>query len=126
MQVVDRHHFARAGYLRRALDAGIAGYLLKDAPVEQLADALRKVHRGGRVIDPQLAVEAWTDADRSTIASGRVLRLGRRRACGQPTSRRSSTFRRKRSGTTCPKPSASSAAAIASRLTGLAHQKGWL
>jgi len=67
--------FARAGYLRRALDAGIAGYLLKDAPVEQLADALRKVHRGGRVIDPQLAVEAWTDADPLNDRERRVLRL---------------------------------------------------
>jgi two-component system response regulator DesR len=50
--------FARAGYLRRALDAGVSGYLLKDAPADQLADAVRKVHRGGRVVDPQLAVEA--------------------------------------------------------------------
>src|SRR5690606_11693546 len=48
--------FGRAGYLRRALDAGVAGYLLKDAPAEKLADALRTVHRGGRAIDPELAV----------------------------------------------------------------------
>src|SRR5258708_2068726 len=40
--------FARPGYLRRALDAGVAGYLLKDAPAHQLADAVRKVHGGGR------------------------------------------------------------------------------
>src|SRR5215475_5988835 len=49
--------FARAGFLRRALDAGVGGYLLKDAPAEQLADAVRKVHAGTRVVDPQLAVE---------------------------------------------------------------------
>ena len=67
--------FARSGYLRRALDAGVAGYLLKDAPAEQLADALRKVHRGGRVIDPQLALEAWTEADPLNDRERRVLRL---------------------------------------------------
>ncbi|MEO5560305.1 MAG: response regulator transcription factor, partial [Dokdonella sp.] len=50
--------FARGGFLRRALEAGVSAYLLKDAPAEQLAEALRKVHRGGRAIDPQLAVEA--------------------------------------------------------------------
>lgn len=50
--------FARPGFLRRALDAGVAGYLLKDAPAEQLVSALRTVQRGGRVIDPQLAMDA--------------------------------------------------------------------
>ena len=40
--------FARPGYLRRALEAGAAGYLLKDAPAAQLAGGLRRVHRGGR------------------------------------------------------------------------------
>ena len=52
--------FARPGYLRRALDAGARGYLLKDHPASQLADAVRKVHRGQRVIDPALATEAWS------------------------------------------------------------------
>lgn len=67
--------FARSGYLRRALDAGVAGYLLKDAPAEQLADAIRKVHRGGRVIDPQLAVESWSEADPLNERERQVLRL---------------------------------------------------
>jgi two-component system, NarL family, response regulator DesR len=67
--------FARAGYLRRALDAGVSGYLLKDAPANQLADAVRKVHRGGRVVDPQLAVEAWTEADPLNERERQVLRL---------------------------------------------------
>ncbi len=67
--------FARAGFLRRALDAGVSGYLLKDAPAEQLADALRKVHRGGRAIDPQLAVEAWSEADPLNDRERQVLRL---------------------------------------------------
>ena len=67
--------FARSGYLRRALEAGVSGYLLKDAPAEQLADALRTVHRGGRAIDPQLALEAWSEADPLNDRERQVLRL---------------------------------------------------
>lgn len=67
--------FARAGYLRRALDAGASGYLLKDSPADKLADALRTVHRGGRAVDPQLAVEAWGEADPLTDRERQVLRL---------------------------------------------------
>ena len=67
--------FARAGFLRRALDAGVSGYLLKDAPAEQLAEALRKVHCGGRAIDPQLAVEAWSEADPLNDRERQVLRF---------------------------------------------------
>ncbi|WP_028769777.1 response regulator transcription factor [Silanimonas lenta] len=68
--------FARGGYLRRALDAGVRGYLLKDAPVETLARALRDVHRGGRAIAPELAVDAWREeADPLTERERAVLRL---------------------------------------------------
>jgi two-component system response regulator DesR len=52
--------FARPGYLRRALDAGARGYLLKERPVSELAEAIRKVHAGLRAIDPALAAEAWS------------------------------------------------------------------
>ena len=51
--------FARPGYLRRAMDSGARGYLLKDRPAAELADAVRRVHRGMRVVDPGLAIEAW-------------------------------------------------------------------
>lgn len=51
--------FARSGYLRRALAAGACGYLLKDAPAETLAAAIRRVHAGGRAIAPELALESW-------------------------------------------------------------------
>lgn len=67
--------FARSGYLRRALDAGVQEYLLKDAPAERLAEAIRHVHRGGRAIDPQLALEAWADTDPLTERERQVLRL---------------------------------------------------
>ncbi|MGO9337204.1 MAG: DNA-binding response regulator [Terracidiphilus sp.] len=51
--------FARPGYLRRALDAGARGYLLKDRPASELAQAIRRVHAGLRAVDPALAAEAW-------------------------------------------------------------------
>ncbi|MET9227237.1 response regulator transcription factor [Lentzea sp. NPDC003310] len=55
--------FARSGYLRRAMDAGVAGYVLKDAPIADLVSALRRVHAGERVVAPELAVAAWDSAD---------------------------------------------------------------
>jgi two-component system response regulator DesR len=67
--------FARAGYLRRALDAGAAGYLLKDAPVAKLVDAVRAVHAGRRAIDPELAADAWSDPDPLTERERQVVRL---------------------------------------------------
>jgi len=67
--------FARPGYLRRALDAGASGYLLKDAPSSRLADAIRRVHGGGRAVDPELAAEAWSESDPLTDRERQVLRL---------------------------------------------------
>lgn len=58
-KVVILTTFARPGYLRRALDSGAKGYLLKDRPSAELADAVRRVQQGMRVIDPDLAAEAW-------------------------------------------------------------------
>ncbi|QBB69933.1 response regulator transcription factor [Pseudolysobacter antarcticus] len=74
-KVVILTTFARPGYLRRALEAGVSGYLLKDAPADQLAEALRKVHRGGRAIDPQLALEAWSGDDPLNDRERQVLRF---------------------------------------------------
>lgn len=67
--------FARSGFLRRALDAGVLGYLLKESPADQLAQAVRKVHGGGRAIDAELAVEAWSEADPLNDRERQVLRL---------------------------------------------------
>ncbi|GAA1519711.1 response regulator transcription factor [Dactylosporangium maewongense] len=50
--------FGRPGYLRRAMEAGASGFLVKDGPVEELAAAVRRVHAGGRVVDPALAAAA--------------------------------------------------------------------
>jgi two-component system response regulator DesR len=50
--------FGRPGYVRRALDAGAAGFLVKDTPARELADAVRRVHAGLRVVDADLATES--------------------------------------------------------------------
>src|SRR5206468_12745524 len=73
-KVVILTTFARPGYLRRALDAGARGYLLKDRPAAELADAVRRVHRGLRVVDPALATEAWNaELDPLTERERRIL-----------------------------------------------------
>jgi len=74
--------FARGGYLRRALESGASGYLLKDSPAEQLANAVRRVHGGGRAIDPELAAEAWSEPDPLTDRERQVLRMAGE---GQPS-----------------------------------------
>ena len=67
--------FARAGYLRRAMEHGVSGYLLKDRPAAELAEAVRRVQRGLRVVDPDLAADALSEADPLTDRERQVLRL---------------------------------------------------
>ncbi|KQQ92067.1 two-component system response regulator [Massilia sp. Leaf139] len=68
--------FGRSGYLRRALAAGVRGYLLKDAPADNLAAAIRNVHGGGRAVAPELALEIWGGAqDPLSERERQVLRL---------------------------------------------------
>ena len=50
--------FGRAGYLRRAMESGALGFMVKDTPVEQLVDAIRRVHQGMKVVDPELAAQS--------------------------------------------------------------------
>ncbi|WP_211841675.1 response regulator transcription factor [Rudaeicoccus suwonensis] len=50
--------FGRPGYLRRGLQAGAVGFVVKDTPARELADAVRRVHRGLRVVDPALATDS--------------------------------------------------------------------
>ncbi|MCC5574085.1 MULTISPECIES: response regulator transcription factor [Microtetraspora] len=52
--------FGRPGYLRRALAAGVRGFVPKDASADELAGAIRKVHAGGRYLDPEMAAAAMT------------------------------------------------------------------
>ena len=55
--------FGRPGYLRRAITAGASGFVVKDTPASELADAVRRIHAGLRVIDPTLATESLTSGD---------------------------------------------------------------
>lgn len=67
--------FGRPGYLRRAMEAGVKGYLLKDSPSEQLAEAVRQVAAGRRVVAPDLVDAAWSEPDPLTDRERQVLRL---------------------------------------------------
>ncbi|NVJ61568.1 MAG: response regulator transcription factor [Gammaproteobacteria bacterium] len=67
--------FSRAGYLRRAMDAGVKGYLLKDSPSDELAEAIRKVMNGKKVIDPELITDAWDAEDPLTERERKALKL---------------------------------------------------
>lgn len=53
--------FGRPGYVRRALEAGASGFVVKDTPASELAEAVRRVHAGERVVDPALATESLID-----------------------------------------------------------------
>ena len=55
--------FGRSGYLRRAMESGAVGFLLKDAPASELAEAIRRAVKGERVVDPALAAAALSEGD---------------------------------------------------------------
>ncbi|MEI8617961.1 response regulator transcription factor [Pseudoalteromonas sp. B193] len=67
--------FSRAGYIRRALTTGVKGFILKEAPSEELINALKKVMQGQKVIDPELAINALDDADPLTDKERKALKL---------------------------------------------------
>ncbi len=67
--------FARPGYLQRALQAGVLGYVLKDSPSEDLADAVRKVAAGQRAVAAELAESAWSLPVTLTARERDILRL---------------------------------------------------
>lgn len=70
--------FGRPGYLRRAMESGVVGFLVKDAPAEELAESIRRVVAGERVIDPELAVAAFgADPNPLTERERAVLRAAR-------------------------------------------------
>ncbi len=85
-RVVILTTFARSGYFKRAMESGASAYLLKDAPVESLAEAIRAARQGQRVVDPELAAEAWADPDSLTTREKEVLRLAERGASTQAIS----------------------------------------
>jgi two-component system response regulator DesR len=70
--------FGRPGYLRRALQAGASGFVVKDTPASQLADAVRRIHAGLRVVDPALATDSLLSGESPlTARESDVLRAAR-------------------------------------------------
>lgn len=70
--------FGRPGYLRRAMESGASGFVVKDTPARELADAVRRVKNGLRVVDPSLAAESLaTGQSPLTIREAQVLRAAR-------------------------------------------------
>jgi len=73
-RVVILTTFGRSGYLRRAIESGAAGFLLKDAPADDLPDAIRRVMKGERVVDPEFALAALSEGNNPlTIREREVL-----------------------------------------------------
>jgi two-component system response regulator DesR len=70
--------FGRAGYLRRAMEAGAVGFVVKDAPADTLADAIRRVANGERVIDPALAAQTLAAGDSPLTARERDVLIASR------------------------------------------------
>ena len=114
--------FGRPGYLRRALQAGADGFVVKDTPARQLADAVRRVHAGLRVVDPALAAESLAAGDSPlTERESDVLRAARGGAsvaalapgvlrCGGPGRQHQyAAIRQTRSANPTPAPSAKQA-----------------
>jgi two-component system response regulator DesR len=124
-RVVILTTFARAGYLRRALDAGAAGYLLKDAPADRLADAVRRVHQGLKAVDPELAAAAWGEPDPLTDRERQVLRLAGE---GWPTARIAAEIHLSEGTVRNYLSEAISKLGAANRVEAarVARQKGWL
>jgi len=78
--------FARSGYIKRAIKAGVKGFILKEAPSDDLVAAILKVHQGQTVIDSELAINALGDIDPLTNKERKALRLGDKntRYCQSP------------------------------------------
>jgi len=117
--------FSRSGYLRRAMDAGVKGYLLKDSPSDELLEAIQKVAKGGRAIAPELMQESWIEQDPLTDKERKALRLAKEGDTTEQIARKlhlsEGTIRNYLS-------SASSKLNAKNRIDAarIAHQNGWL
>ena len=117
--------FGRAGYVKRALASGVCGFLLKDTPSDELAAALRKIHQGKKLIDPELAMAALDDIDPLTDKERKALRLageGRKTADIAATLFLSEGTVRNYLSEAIAKLNANNRVDAAR----IAHQKGWL
>jgi len=118
--------FARPGYLRRALDAGAHGYLLKERPASELAEAIRRVHAGLHAVDPALAAEAWS-ADKDPL-SDRERQILRRAGDGRSSSEIATELRLSEGTVRNYLSEAIAKLGAANRVDAarIAHTRGWL
>ena len=116
--------FSRAGYLRRAMDAGVKGYLLKDSPSDELLSAIRKIDKGGKVIAPELLQNAWMEMDPLTDKERKALQLAKTGATTEEIahSLHLSAGVRNYLSSACSKLDAKNRTEAAR----IAHQNGWL
>jgi ABC-type hemin transport system ATPase subunit len=96
--------FGRAGYLRRAMEAGARGFIVKDAPAEQLADAVRRVAAGERVVDPALAAATLAGGSSPLTGRERDVLASARGGATVPTSPPSCFSPKAPCATTCRRP----------------------
>lgn len=117
--------FARSGYLRRAMDYGVKGYLLKDAPSDDLANAIRRVMQGRKIIAPELIVDAWEEADPLSDKERKALKLA---ADGKQTEQIASEMHLSPGTVRNYLSSASNKLNASNRIEAarIARQKGWL
>ena len=96
--------FGRPGFLRRAIQSGAHGFVVKDAPATELAESVRRVHAGLRVVDPALAADSLIFGDSPLTA--REIEGCRRQPMAPPSPRSpdGSISRREPPVTTCPRP----------------------
>jgi two-component system response regulator DesR len=117
--------FSRAGYLRRAMDAGVKGYLLKDSPSDELISAIRKVAQGGKVIAAELLQDAWMEMDPLTEKERKALQLAQTGASTEEIAKTLSLSAgtvRNYLSSACSKLDAKNRTEAAR----IAHQNGWL
>lgn len=117
--------FSRAGYLRRAMDAGVKGYLLKDSPSTELLAAIRKIANGGKAIAPELMQDAWMEMDPLTDKERKSLQLAKTGASTEEIASElhlSAGTVRNYLSSACSKLDAKNRIEAAR----IAHQNGWL
>ncbi|GGW66338.1 response regulator transcription factor [Alishewanella tabrizica] len=117
--------FGRAGYVKRAMDAGVGGFLLKDAPVAQLVQAMQQVMAGKKVVDSELLLNSLGEQDPLTEKERQALRLA---AEGKSTSEIAATLYIAEGTARNYLSEAISKLNAANRIDAarLARQKGWL
>jgi len=117
--------FSRSGYLRRAMDAGVKGYLLKDSPSGELLAAIRKIAQGGKVISADLLQNAWMEVDPLTEKERKALQLAKSGASTEEIAEKlflSAGTVRNYLSSACNKLDAKNRTEAAR----IAHQNGWL